>query len=226
MGPIVARELLQHQGATTAPNSINDCVADSDMSHDTTPSVDNISIPHPLNYASLSPIIVHNGSTQLVTLVGDLVILGPFYINNILLAPDIIQSLLSVHCFTTDNWCSMELDPFGLSMKDLTTRNVIARSNSIGPLYMLHLSRSTASKHTSPCAMSIVATSHILAIVATFMWHRHLGHPGPDTLSSLSRSSFISCTSTTHDFFTLFTWANRPDCLFLVYQVVRKRPLI
>jgi hypothetical protein len=32
------------------------------------------------------------------------------------------------------------------------------------------------------------------------MWHRRLGHPGPDVLSSLSRSSFISCTSTTHDF--------------------------
>jgi hypothetical protein len=37
-------------------------------------------------------------------------ILGPFYLNNILLAPDIVQSLLSICHFTTDNWCSMEFD--------------------------------------------------------------------------------------------------------------------
>jgi hypothetical protein len=85
-------------------------------------------------------------------------------------------------------------------MKDLTTRNVIARSNSTGPLYMLHLPSSTASSHTSPCAMSVVAVPRLMAAVATSTWHRRLGHPGPDTLSSLSRSSFISCTSTTHDF--------------------------
>jgi hypothetical protein len=77
------------------------------------------------------------------------------------------------------------------------TRNVIARSNSTGPLYTLHLLSSTASSRTSPCAMFAIAAPRILAAVATSTWHRRLGHPGPDTLSSLSRSSFISCT---HDF--------------------------
>jgi hypothetical protein len=95
----------------------------------------------------------------------------------------------------------MEFDPFGLFVNDLTTRNVIARSNSIGPLYMLRLSSSTAYSCTSPCAMSAIAAPYILAAVATSTWHRRLGHPGPDALSSLSMSSFISCTSTTHDFF-------------------------
>jgi hypothetical protein len=117
-----------------------------------------------------------------------------------LLAPDIVQSFLSIRRFTSDNWCSMEFDPFGLSVKDLTTRNVIAMSNSTGPLYTLRLPSSTASNRTSSCAMSVIAAPRILAAVATSMWHRCLGHPDPDVLSSLSRSSFISCTSTTHDF--------------------------
>jgi hypothetical protein len=77
-------------------NSVNDWVADSDASHHTTHSVDNISNPHPLNSSSPSSIVVGNGSTLPVTSVGDSVISGPFYLNNILLAPDIVQNLLSV----------------------------------------------------------------------------------------------------------------------------------
>jgi hypothetical protein len=119
-----------------------------------------------------------------------------------LLASNIVQSLFfSVRPFPTNNWCSMEFDPFALSVKNLTTRNVIARSNSTGPLYTLRLTSSTASSRTSPCAMSAIVAPHILAAVAMSTWHCHLGHLGPDALSSLSRSSFISCTSTTHDFY-------------------------
>jgi hypothetical protein len=153
-----------------------------------------------LNSASPSSIVVGNGSTLLVTSVGDSVILGPFYLNNILLGPDIVQNLLFVRRFTTDNLCSMEFGPFGLSVKDLTTRNVIAQSNSTGPLYTLRLLSSTASSRTSLCVMSTIVASRILAAVATSTWHRCLDHPGSDALSSLSRPSLISCTSTTHDF--------------------------
>jgi hypothetical protein len=181
-------------------NSVNDWVADSGASYHTTHSVGNISNPRPLNSTSPSSIVIGNGSTLPVTSVGDSVIPGPFYLNNILLAPDIVQNLFSVRYFTTDNWCSMEFDPFGLTVKDLTTRNVIARSNSTGPLYTLRLLSSTASSRTSPCAMSTIVAPRILAAVAMSTWHRHLGHPDPAALSSLSRSSFISCTSTTHDF--------------------------
>jgi hypothetical protein len=181
-------------------NSVNDWVADSGTSHHITHLVSNISNPHPLNSASPSSIIVGNGSTLPVSSVGDSVFPGPFYLNNILLAPDIVQNLLSVRCFTTDNLWSIEFDPFGLSVKDLNTRNMIARSNSTGPLYMVCLLSSTASSHTSSCAMSTIAVPRILAAVATSTWHRRLGHPGPDALSSLSRSYFISGTNTTHDF--------------------------
>jgi hypothetical protein len=116
---------------------------------------------------------------------------GPFYLNNILLAPDLVQSLLSVCRFTTDNWCSMEFDPFGLSVKDLTAGNVIVRSNSIGPLYTMRLPSSFTSPST---AVAVVATT-AAAIVTLTTWHCRLGHPGSDTLSSLFRSSFINYNS-------------------------------
>jgi hypothetical protein len=75
-----------------------------------------------LNSSSPSSIIVGNGSSLPISSVGDSVLPGPFYLNNILLAPDIVQSLHSIHRFTTDNCCSIEFDPFGLSVKDLTTQ--------------------------------------------------------------------------------------------------------
>jgi hypothetical protein len=60
-------------------------------------------------------------------------------LNNILVSPQIIKNLISVHQFTTDNNCSVEFDPVGCSVKDLNSRNVITRCNSSGPLYPMCL---------------------------------------------------------------------------------------
>jgi hypothetical protein len=82
-------------------------VADSGATHHTTPSVDNISTLRPLASSNPSSIIVGNDSSLPITSVGDSVgdsvLPSPFYLNNILLASDMVQSLLSVHRFTTDN---------------------------------------------------------------------------------------------------------------------------
>jgi hypothetical protein len=181
------------------PTSVQDWLADFGATHHTTPSVGNISTPRPLNSSNPSSIIVGNGCSSLpVTSVGDSVLPGPFYLNNILLAPDMIQSLLFVRRFTTDNWCSMKFDPFGLSVNNLSTRNVIVRSNSTGPLYTLRLPGSTTPSADAMAALA--ATPHALVVVAPTTWHRHFGHPGPDVLSSLSWSSFIHCTSNKHEF--------------------------
>jgi hypothetical protein len=61
---------------------------------------------------------------------------SPFYLNNILVDPDIIQNLLSDHHFTTNNWCSIEFDHFGHSVKDISTRNVITRCIVRAPLHV------------------------------------------------------------------------------------------
>jgi hypothetical protein len=180
------------------PNSVQDWVADSGVTYHTTPSVGNIFTLRPLTSSNPSSIVVGNDSSLLITSVGDSVLPRPFYLNNILLAPNIVQSLLSIRCFTTDNWCSIEFDPFNLSMKDLTTKNMIVRSNSTGLLYRMHLSGSLTPSSNAMAALATVP--HTLTAIAPTTWHRHLGHPGTDALSSLSRSSFIQCTSNRHDF--------------------------
>jgi hypothetical protein len=100
--PAIAGELLQHHGVYSTTH-YQDWVADSGASHHSTPSAGNISHPRTLTSSSPSSIIVGNGSTLPITSVGDSVLPGSFYLNNILLAPDLIQSLLFVRRFTTDN---------------------------------------------------------------------------------------------------------------------------
>jgi hypothetical protein len=179
--------------------SVQDWVVDSGATHHTTPSVGNISTLRPLASSNPSSIIVGNGSSLPITSIGDSVLLRSFYLNNILLAPDMVQSLLSVHRFTTDNWCSMEFDPFDLSVKDFTTKNVIVRSNSTDPLYMMRLPESLTP--SSSVVATLATVPHTLTVVALTIWHHRLGHPDPDALSSLSRSCFIQCTSKKYDFY-------------------------
>jgi hypothetical protein len=64
----------------------------------------------------------------------------PFALNNVLIVPHIIKNLLYVRQFSTDNNVSIEFDPFGFSLKDLRTRRVITRYNSLGPLYTVSAS--------------------------------------------------------------------------------------
>jgi hypothetical protein len=180
------------------PTSVQDWVADSGATHHTTPSVGNISTLRSLTSSNPSSIIVGNDSSLPITSVGDSVLPEPFYLNNILFAPDMVQSFLSVRHFTIDNWCYMEFDPFGLSVKDLTTRNVIVRSNSTGPLYTMCLLGSLTPSSSVVAALAVVP--HALTAVAPTTWHRRLGHPDLDALSSLSRSSSIQCISNKYDF--------------------------
>jgi hypothetical protein len=112
-------------------------------------------LPTPPSTFHPHSIIVGNGSILPVTSVGDSVLPRPFYLNDVLVAPDLVQSLLSVRHFTIDNSCSMEFDPFGLSVKDLATWSVIVRYDSSGPLYTIpafcvgHLLRRCSTVHPS-----------------------------------------------------------------------------
>jgi hypothetical protein len=180
------------------PTSVQDWVADSDVTHHTTSSVGNISTLSHLASSNPSSISVGNGSSLSITSVCDSVLPGPFYLNNILFALDMVQSLLYIRHFTTDNWCSMEFDLFNLSVKDLTTKNMIIRSNSTSPLYTMRLLGSLTLSSSTVAALATVL--HALIAIAPTTWHRRLGHPGPNVLSSLSRSSFIQCTSKKHGF--------------------------
>jgi hypothetical protein len=166
------------------PPAVTDWVTDSGASNHTTSDAGNLTCVHPPTFTDPSSIVVGNGSALSVTSVGDSALLDPFYLNNVLVTPDIVQNLLSVHHFTTDNWCSREFDPFGLSVKDLSTRNVIARCNSLRPLYMMRLP-----SHPAPLSPTS-APSALVASAST--WHRRLDHPGVNVMSKLSHDSLFA----------------------------------
>jgi hypothetical protein len=86
----------------------------------------------------------------------------------------------------------MEFDPFGLSMKDLSSQNVISRCNSSGPLYTMRLPSCSI---PSPC---VAPTAALVASMST--WHHRLRHPGIDALSKLLSDSSVVCSRRTHDF--------------------------
>jgi hypothetical protein len=176
---------------TMVPLAVTDWVADSGASNHTTLDASNLTSVHPPHINDPSSIIVGNESSLLITSVCDTTLLGSFYLNNVLVTADIIQNLLYVHRYTTDNWCSIEFDHFGLSVNDLSTRNMIIRCDSSGSLYTMRLpSRSTPSS-------SVVAPTTFVASTST--WHRHLGHHGVDTMSNMSNASSVVCTRHTHD---------------------------
>jgi hypothetical protein len=165
--------------ALASPSS--DWVIDSGASYHTTPTTDMLSYSHPPPSSHPTSIVVGNGSTLPITSVGASVLPGPFYLNDVLVAPHITHNLLSVRRFTTDNSYSIEFDPSGFSVKDLATRTPLARCDSVGPLYTL---RSSSTGVSSPPALVSTTTSTT--------WHRRLGHPGPDVMTKLS-STLASC---------------------------------
>jgi hypothetical protein len=65
-------------------------VVDSGTTNHTTPHPNHIYSPRPPSFAYPSSIIVSNGYVLPITSVGDSVLPGSFYLNNVLLAPDLV----------------------------------------------------------------------------------------------------------------------------------------
>ena len=116
------------------PPSSNEWVMDSGASAHMTSNPGNLSHILPSN-SSYPHVIIGNGHALPITRVGHTTLSTPnhtFYLNNVLVTPDLIKNLISTRKFTTDNFVSVEFDPFGLSVKDFRTKNVIVRCNSLG----------------------------------------------------------------------------------------------
>lgn len=105
----------------------------------------------------------------------------PLHLHNILVTPNIIKNLIFVCRFTSDNIVSIEFDPFGFSVKDLATHQVLLRCDSYGDLYLVPSS-----------LKSYVA----LFVDSSSLWHQRLGHPGASVFNKLVSSHFISCNKT------------------------------
>jgi hypothetical protein len=86
------------------PHAFADWVANSDAFNHTTLDAGNLSFGCPPHINDHSSIIVGELILSvLVTSVGDMTLPDLVYINNVLVTPEIIQNLLSVHHFTTDS---------------------------------------------------------------------------------------------------------------------------
>lgn len=96
-------------------------------------------------------------------------------LRDVLVTPRIVKNLISIRQFTLDNLCSVEFDPWGFSVKDLRTGAVILRCSSSGDLYPVT---------TLPHALTALTADSTL-------WHRRLGHPGPDAFLRLVSSSSL-----------------------------------
>jgi hypothetical protein len=106
-------------------------VVDSGASFHTTAS--SLSHSHPPHPSHPPSIVVGNGSTLPVTSVGASVLLGPFYLNDVLVAPCLTHPLLSVRHFTSDNslWSSIPRgSPYATSPRVLCSLAVQASAPS------------------------------------------------------------------------------------------------
>ncbi|KAJ9545467.1 hypothetical protein OSB04_025174 [Centaurea solstitialis] len=138
------------------------------------------------NLRNTRHITVGNGSFIPVTSYGNSKISSPyppFSLNNVLLVPNIIKNLISVHQFTKDNLVSIEFDPFGFYVKDLRTGIPLMRCNSTGDLYPI------------PTCFQSPPTSSAFISIPSSLWHARLGHPVANVLNKLRSDNLISCTS-------------------------------
>lgn len=133
-----------------------------------------LSSGHPAS--SFPPIIVGNGITLPVTHIGHSHFTSdhkPLHLRNVLVAPNLVANLLSVRRFTTNNNVSTEFDPFGLSVKDLATQDLIVRHDSLGDLYPF------------PGVLPSLPQSNSAFVASVNLWHQRLGHPNRRLVSSL-----------------------------------------
>lgn len=142
---------------------------DSGASFHVTSNTGTLSLSHTPISSTPSYIVVGNGSLLPISAIGSAHINYPHYsfiINNVLVSPDIIKSLIYDCRFARDNWCSIELDPFGLSVKDYPTKTKIVRCNSSGDIYLFSIDAFTS----MASARAFITTES-----TTDFWHRVSG---------------------------------------------------
>jgi hypothetical protein len=119
---------------------------------------------------SYAPVVLGNGSIVPMSHIGHSSFQSPtcsMHLNDVLVVPNLVKDLIFVRRFTTDNLLSMEFDPYGLSVKDYRTKEVLHRCDITGKLYPI-FSVSSSSSTLALCANTITKDT----------WHHRLGHPG------------------------------------------------
>jgi len=102
----------------------------------------------------------------------------PLKLNNVHHTPHLVKNLVSVRKFTTDNFVSIEFNPFGFSVKDFQTEGLVMRCESQGELYPI---------------TNLDTSQYIFVTLAPSLWHDHLGHSGTPVLNFLRKNKLIEC---------------------------------
>jgi hypothetical protein len=114
--------LIQALNNAATPSTVGEWVMDSGT---TTHMAFDPDMLYSLHKPSPSSFVtVGNGSTLPISHIGHASLSASartLHLNNVLLVPNIVKNLISIHHFTIDNCCSIEFDPFGFSVKDLRT---------------------------------------------------------------------------------------------------------
>jgi hypothetical protein len=111
--------LAQSFNTMTLQQPSSEWYADSGAGSHMTADASNLSFTSLPSSFTPSSIIVGNGALLPVTATGSHTFSFPqrnLILNNVLVSPHIIKNLISIRRFTTDNNCSIEFDPFGLSI--------------------------------------------------------------------------------------------------------------
>ncbi|WVZ66178.1 hypothetical protein U9M48_015440 [Paspalum notatum var. saurae] len=130
---------------------------------------------------SNSRILVGNGSAIPISSTGFSsipTITRPLHLHNILIAPSLVQNLLSVRNLTRDNSVSVEFDPRGFSIKDLRTKMELLRCNSDGDLYPVTPSSATAlvAHYRLASAFRPSRNKSLSHVLSTFDFQYHKGY--------------------------------------------------
>ena len=110
--------------------------------------------------------MVANGTYIPVSSVGTANSYGSFHIPDVLVAPGMVHNLLSIRRFTTDNSCSIEFDPSGLTVRDLASRRPLLRCN-------------WASLHPSFSGFRCTSFAFLFTPFSICLHHHHLHYVAP-----------------------------------------------
>jgi hypothetical protein len=121
--------------------------------------------------------MVANGTCIPVSSVGTASSHCSFHIPDVHVAPGMVHNLLSIRRFTTDNSCSVEFDPSGLTVRDLASQCPLLRCNSTGPLYTLQFPVSVSPSSPSSAAFAATTSSTTTSDIRCPQAHdEHLCH--------------------------------------------------
>ncbi|KAI0494798.1 hypothetical protein KFK09_024941 [Dendrobium nobile] len=169
----------QALSAQTSSTNSADWILDTGASAHLTPDIHNVQYPN--SYSGHDSVSIANGSTVPIHNSGQGLLPLPdtprkLQLRNILHVPSLAHNLLSVSKLTVDNPISIRFDANGFVIKDKQARRPLLRGQLRDGLYRIQ-------NQQAPSLAALHAN-----IQTAQLWHRRLGHPHRQILSTLSHT--------------------------------------